>query len=357
MAAASGTLSSLAGTEIEHEQDDSQLLARYLAPDSSMQERESAALKLFDARHEQPGEHERWEALVSASSSPAMLSQHVHLMRDSDEYIIRSVLVHWLVFLCEEHGHARAVAEAGAIAVCLLNLRRNRYLALNSACADLVSAFFSYPRSIEQRPHIPAPAAQMVMAAGAAEPVIHSAALPPISRLDSDSLRCIASFLCGCDFFRVLHVCRRWSGLRLTPAAWPSSKPCAAYWRRIIPWCCAPFMHSSESTSRSSFRVLAFADEVRMRQVVELGVLPRAVKRLGSKICARLCGDLTGPDAAQRTATSADRREAGRSQASKAGAWRSEHFATDPRARHGCTPQYPASGNRSGLRKGGLSRC
>jgi hypothetical protein len=50
-----------------------------------------------------------------------------------------------------------------------------------------------------------------------------------MQRLDSDSLCSVISFLCGCDFLRVLHVCRRWSLLRLKPAAWPASRPCSAH--------------------------------------------------------------------------------------------------------------------------------
>jgi hypothetical protein len=53
--------------------------------------------------------------------------------------------------------------------------------------------------------------------------------MDPVNRVDSDSLCIISSFLCGCDFLRVIRVCRRWSSLRLRPAAWPSPQPCDAH--------------------------------------------------------------------------------------------------------------------------------
>jgi hypothetical protein len=55
-----------------------------------------------------------------------------------------------------------------------------------------------------------------------------------MSHVASDSLSLISSFLCGCDFLRVIRVCRRWVRLRLTPAAWPPSRPCATHEPAVV---------------------------------------------------------------------------------------------------------------------------
>jgi hypothetical protein len=79
--------------------------------------------------------------------------------------------------------------------------------------------------SVDQRPIIQAPAAIRATAAVCQQ----SLTVAPVDRVDLDSLCVISSCLCGCDFLRVIRVCRRWSGLRLKPAAWPSPQPCDAH--------------------------------------------------------------------------------------------------------------------------------
>jgi hypothetical protein len=80
--------------------------------------------------------------------------------------------------------------------------------------------------AIDHRPVIPARAAARIMQAASQPMFAFPSPLAPIHRVDSDSLCIISSFLCGCDFLRVIRVCRRWSGLRLKPTAWPDPHPC-----------------------------------------------------------------------------------------------------------------------------------
>jgi hypothetical protein len=80
--------------------------------------------------------------------------------------------------------------------------------------------------AIDLRPVIPAPAAIRTTEAASEQSLGSLPTMAPVHRVDSDSLCIISSFLCGCDFLRVIRVCRRWAGLRLKPVAWPSSQPC-----------------------------------------------------------------------------------------------------------------------------------
>jgi hypothetical protein len=75
----------------------------------------------------------------------------------------------------------------------------------------------------------PAPAAVRAVEAASQHSLAPLSSLAPTDRVDSDSLCIISSFLCGCDFLRIIRVCRRWSGLRLRPVAWPSPQPCDAH--------------------------------------------------------------------------------------------------------------------------------
>jgi hypothetical protein len=97
--------------------------------------------------------------------------------------------------------------------------------------------FFSAPQQpVQFRPHIPSPATERI-AAGSNNVVVddqHAPSLSPMRYVASDSLYLISSFLCGCDFLRVIRVCRRWARLRLTPAAWPPSRPCATHEPAVV---------------------------------------------------------------------------------------------------------------------------
>jgi hypothetical protein len=107
------------------------------------------------------------------------------------------------------------------------------------------------------------------------------ATIAPIESVDWDSLCSVISFLCGCDFLRVLRVCRRWSGLRLKPAAWPSPQLCDAH---AVSHADA-FYGLFEVTSISGITCMAFGhvSAAGVHRLLELGVLELLLPRPGEK--------------------------------------------------------------------------
>jgi hypothetical protein len=109
------------------------------------------------------------------------------------------------------------------------NPNPNAALQLQCVVAYLVQDFHRSWRLSHSRPRIESPATDRIAAAVHNAHAQQSADESSMQRLDSDSLCSVISFLCGCDFLRVLRVCRRWSLLRMKPAAWPFSRPCSAH--------------------------------------------------------------------------------------------------------------------------------
>jgi hypothetical protein len=99
--------------------------------------------------------------------------------------------------------------------------------------ANVMLALWTRCAEAKDRPQIPASAA----AAIASELRMDAPQFQPLSgmsRLDSDSLALCFSFLCGCDWFRTMRVCRRFVSLRFKPTAWPSSLPCGRHTPQLV---------------------------------------------------------------------------------------------------------------------------
>jgi hypothetical protein len=147
-----------------------------------------------------------------------------------------------------------------------------RWLLVEQAAA-LVALYTDAPmRDINLRPIIPAPAAaRAVQDAMSQTRPAHMAEMVPIDSVDSDSLCIISSFLCGCDFLRVIRVCRRWSGLRLKPVAWPSPQPCDTHTNEHV----ATFYPMFEDDLMFPIACHAFhqINAAGVRRLLDLGVL------------------------------------------------------------------------------------
>jgi hypothetical protein len=105
---------------------------------------------------------------------------------------------------------------------------------MRQVVATFLQNFNNDTQPMRFRPRIESPATNRIAAANH-HAVAQSSAHPSLmQRLDSDSLCSVISFLCGCDFLRVLRVCRRWSLLRVKPAAWPSARPCSAHSADVV---------------------------------------------------------------------------------------------------------------------------
>jgi len=145
--------------------------------------------------------------------------------------------------------------------------------------------FFSTPRQpVQFRPHIPSPATERIAAGynNKADVQQHPPSFSPMSHVASDSLFLISSFLCGCDFLRVIRVCRRWARLRLTPAAWPPSRPCAAHEPAVVDAFFGlldqPESYNAACIGLSSLR----SGGSSLRLLLQRGVLRRLLPRLSS---------------------------------------------------------------------------
>jgi hypothetical protein len=124
---------------------------------------------------------------------------------------------------------------------------------------------------VELRPIISASAAARAVEAACQQRLTSQSHMAPVDRVDSDALCVISSFLCGCDFLRVIRVCRRWAGLRLKPAAWSSAQPCDVHIDEHV----AAFfpLFQWRDTVESAFTAFLDFGSAGVRRLVEVGVL------------------------------------------------------------------------------------
>jgi hypothetical protein len=128
-----------------------------------------------------------------------------------------------------------------------------------------------HARSVSLRPIIFAPATARAAEGASQQGLLPLSQMVPIHGVDSDSLCIISSFLCGCDFLRVIRVCRRWSGLCLKPTAWPSAQPCDAHSPQHVDAISPLYLEHD----LAPLACLAFSDlsGTGVRRLLDLGVL------------------------------------------------------------------------------------
>jgi hypothetical protein len=129
------------------------------------------------------------------------------------------------------------------------------------------------------RPRIASPATDKIAAATHNAHTQQAADASPMQRLDSDSVCSVISFLCGCDFLRVLRVCRRWSLLRMKPAAWPSARPCSAHSVSVV-GAFFPFLDLNSFGFDAACTALSTLDVAGVRRLLEVDGLDRLMPLL-----------------------------------------------------------------------------
>jgi hypothetical protein len=68
------------------------------------------------------------------------------------------------------------------------------------------------------------------------------------------------SFLCGCDYYRTLRVCRRWTALLLRPSSWPMRLPCTFH-QVAMASTIAPLLKADDSIAESACNALVALNE------------------------------------------------------------------------------------------------
>jgi hypothetical protein len=146
--------------------------------------------------------------------------------------------------------------SAGVLLPTILQCAAEDNARLQADACQLVRFFLNAPVPSNRRPRLPSPATEAV----AAQPTITNAKPFPVERCDSDPLCMAFSFLCGCDYYRTLRVCRRWTALLLRPSSWPMRLPCTFH-QVALASTIAPLLKADDSIAESACNALVALNE------------------------------------------------------------------------------------------------